>query len=855
MSKKKVLLIGWDAADWQIIWPLIKAGKMPALEKLIKNGVYANMSTLNPPYSPMLWTSVATGKTPDKHGILGFIEADVEKQQIKPVSSLSRKTRAIWNIFHNQGLKSNVVGWWPTNPPEPINGVMVSDFFQKQYQKSKGFEDWPLPDGVIHPESFKEQLKECRMHPNEMSLEQVLAFMPTYTPQKKEEKNEKDGGVFTLSKVLAQNVSIHAAATRLMRTTEWDFMAVYYDFIDHMCHAFMKFHPPQLKGLPDHIFERNKDIVNNAYQFQDMMLDRMISMVGEDTNIIVMSDHGYESGNKRIVKMPKFAAAPALEHRQFGMFVAAGPDIKKGEKLFGLSLIDIAPTLLHMFDMPVGKDMDGKPILGMFNEQKKVSYIDSWDAMPGDFGEHSKLPQNTLDDEQVMQQLIDLGYIDKPDEDKKKNIKRAKCDNKHNLARVYLGKSDFATAKKLLYELIEEQDVDLVPYFLELLNLTVKEENYEEAAGYLAKLRGLEKTFLYTTDIVEAKILVGTGKLKEARVVLNKAIAQKPNKSALWYELAKLNLAKQFYKKAKQDLEKAIAIENDNARYHQLLAHTLVRLEAHEEAIEHAFISIELVNYFPEAHYTLGEALEKMGDLENAKIAFETAARLKPKQHHRANKAIENIEEKLTDAIELTDKVAYKHRENQIVVVSGLPRSGTSLMMQMLHQGGLTPLTDSEREADVSNPKGYLEYKPVMSIHKDNSWLEKAQNKVVKIVAPLLNFTSPAYRYKVIFMTRDLTEVVMSQQKMKGEAKTLPLQLVEKFKKQLQLVNIWKDKEPGVELIYVDYKELLNGEDATLLKITDFVGIPLDIQKMKGAIDTSLYRNRVTATNESSTES
>ena len=109
-KKHKVLLIGWDAADWKIIGPLLAKGQMPALKKLIDNGVYGNMSTMNPPYSPMLWSTVATGKTPDKHGILGFIEVMPSLKGIRPATTNSRKSRALWNIFHNQGLKSNVVG-------------------------------------------------------------------------------------------------------------------------------------------------------------------------------------------------------------------------------------------------------------------------------------------------------------------------------------------------------------------------------------------------------------------------------------------------------------------------------------------------------------------------------------------------------------------------------------------------------------------------------------------------------------------------------------------------------------------------------------------------------------------------
>ena len=108
--KNKLLLIGWDAADWKIIGPLMAKGLMPGLKRIIDNGVYGNMSTMNPPYSPMLWSSVATGKTPDKHGVLGFLEVTSDRKGLRAVTANSRKSKAVWNIFHNQNLKSNVVG-------------------------------------------------------------------------------------------------------------------------------------------------------------------------------------------------------------------------------------------------------------------------------------------------------------------------------------------------------------------------------------------------------------------------------------------------------------------------------------------------------------------------------------------------------------------------------------------------------------------------------------------------------------------------------------------------------------------------------------------------------------------------
>ncbi len=116
---KKVLLIGWDAADWQVINPLLDAGKMPFLEMLINDGVMGNMATLEPCPSPILWTSIATEKRADQHGVLGFVEPHPEGKGIRPVSNTSRKVKALWNICTQQGIKSNVVGWWPSHPAEP----------------------------------------------------------------------------------------------------------------------------------------------------------------------------------------------------------------------------------------------------------------------------------------------------------------------------------------------------------------------------------------------------------------------------------------------------------------------------------------------------------------------------------------------------------------------------------------------------------------------------------------------------------------------------------------------------------------------------------------------------------------
>ena len=179
MSKriaKKVLLIGWDAADWKVIKPLIAEGKMPTLAKFIAEGVHGKIKTLDPPLSPMLWTSMATGYRADKHGILGFIEPLADNSGIRPVTSTSRKVRAIWNILHNQGMRSNVVGWWPSNPAEPINGVMVSNLYQQANKPLK--EKWEMLDGTVHPAEMSDVLKDFRVHPQELTFNHLAPFIP-----------------------------------------------------------------------------------------------------------------------------------------------------------------------------------------------------------------------------------------------------------------------------------------------------------------------------------------------------------------------------------------------------------------------------------------------------------------------------------------------------------------------------------------------------------------------------------------------------------------------------------------------------------------------------------------------------
>ena len=337
------------------------AGKMPNVQRLVENGVMGQIATLHPPLSPMLWTSIATGKRPFKHGIHGFSEPTPDGRGIQPVTNLSRKSKALWNILNQNDLRSVVIGWWPSHPAEPINGVMVSDHYHRADRPlDKG---WPLLANAVYPPELAETLADLRMHPDLLVPEMVEPFIPLA----REIDQDKDKRLAVCMRTLSECVSIHSAATWLLDNQPWDFFAVYYDAIDHFCHGFMKYHPPRQSWIGERDFELYHNVVSKAYQFHDQMLGTLLKKAGGDTTVILMSDHGFHPDHLRPAAIPDIPAGPAIEHRDFGILAISGPGIRKDELLHGPSVLDVAPTILTLYGLPVGEDMDGKVLSQAFD--------------------------------------------------------------------------------------------------------------------------------------------------------------------------------------------------------------------------------------------------------------------------------------------------------------------------------------------------------------------------------------------------------------------------------------------------------------------------------------------------------
>ncbi|MBI4793282.1 MAG: sulfotransferase domain-containing protein [Deltaproteobacteria bacterium] len=190
--------------------------------------------------------------------------------------------------------------------------------------------------------------------------------------------------------------------------------------------------------------------------------------------------------------------------------------------------------------------------------------------------------------------------------------------------------------------------------------------------------------------------------------------------------------------------------------------------------------------------------------------------------------------------------------ENVITIVSGLPRSGTSLMMKMLEAGGMSVVMDGVREADVDNPKGYYEYEPAKTIKQDKSWLPGTRGKVFKMVSMLLVELPPDFRYKVIFMRRNIDEVLASQRKMLQRLNKRVAdedKMRELYAKHLTQIDSWLAGQGNVESMTVLFNNLFQNPQTEIEQITEFLGGRLDAGKMREVIDVTLYRNRAESQN------
>ncbi|MFA9480424.1 alkaline phosphatase family protein [Phycisphaerales bacterium AB-hyl4] len=625
MSERKasrVLLVGWDAADWQIIRPLIDQGRMPTLARLIQAGTSGNLATIRPILSPMLWNSIATGKRADKHGIHGFAEPTPDGQGVRPVTSTSRRCKAIWNILSQHDLSSIVVNWFASYPAEPIRGAVVSD----RYAAASGIPPAQrnmLP-GTFHPADLAEDLERLIVTPDMLDVATLTSFIPRAAMI----DQTKDDRLAKLARLIAQMTTVHASACRLMSSREWDFAAVYYEGIDQFGHVFMPYRAPRMDGVSEQDALIYGEVIDRCYQLHDMMLATLLHHAGEDTLVMLVSDHGFHSDAAR--PSANGMHNPETWHRPFGIACMSGPGVKANETLYGATLLDVTPTILTAFGLPVGADMDGRPWVEAFVEPTTPEQIFSWDALVGNDGMHP--PETRVDplaEAEALRQLVDLGYMEPLSDDAQANVDRTVRDMKKNLALALSDSQRAARAIPLWEELSQTEGLDPDPFLMQIVRCHLKLGQLDACQATLDRLRPDTRSHPMV-KLTQARIHLQRGESADAARLLQSLQSHTSTLPEVAIQLGHAHRQAVELEAAKTAYRRALELRSDSAEAMHGLALIALAQQRPQEAVDYALRVVALVHHYPQAHETLGRSLAAVGRTDQAVLALRTAVRMAP---------------------------------------------------------------------------------------------------------------------------------------------------------------------------------------------------------------------------------
>jgi len=357
---RQIILVGLDAADWAVADPMLKAGLLPAFARLRASGRTGVMAATPPLLSPILWTTIATGRPPDEHGVLDFM-MDRPGGGQEPVSVASRRVPALWNLFSDAGRRVGVVGWWATWPAEAVNGTIVSDRVAPQL----GGGGLGLAEGSVAPASVTARLASAFIQPGQLGFEDLRAYVPLSRGEfdaARSARERSDPALYKdriahLASVVAGTRSYSGIARSLLAEGPLDLLAVYIESIDTVSHLFVS--DPR----------RGPSAIAAAYRDADALLVRLAEASPPDAWFVVCSDHGFYPADAGVAEDPSDLAGPASAwHRPYGIVAAieaaalAGRATPTGGALGPVTPLDIAPTVLHAAGLPVGDRMPGRVV-------------------------------------------------------------------------------------------------------------------------------------------------------------------------------------------------------------------------------------------------------------------------------------------------------------------------------------------------------------------------------------------------------------------------------------------------------------------------------------------------------------
>lgn len=368
-----VIWLALDGLDFEIVDRLAASGKMPNWKRLAETGWTSRIQSFMPVLSPIIWTTVATGVSPEVHRVLDFQEVDPKTGAKVPISGRSRRVPAVWNLASDAGKKVGVVSWWATHPAEEVKGFFVSD-----HASPILYEKLPL-SGVAYPSTLESGVAQAVARDGRIAPEELARFVDV--PAAEIENALASGRgmedpVVALSRILAATRVVQKVARELYDRQLPDLTMVYIEGTDEIGHVFAADAPPRLPCTSESDFAKYGRAVDEYYAVVDRMLGQWMRRAEEDhATLIVQSDHGFKWGADRSCERSSLNwSTAAYWHRLEGVFAAWGQGVRPGKGQLGAkptsavrpTMFDPAPTVLSLLGVPADRSMPGRQIAAAF---------------------------------------------------------------------------------------------------------------------------------------------------------------------------------------------------------------------------------------------------------------------------------------------------------------------------------------------------------------------------------------------------------------------------------------------------------------------------------------------------------
>lgn len=355
----RVAVFAIDGADWQLLSELADDGRIPNIQALARGGTTASLQTIQPTVSPLVWTTVATGLPPDRHGVIDF----VDQQRKRAVDSSTRRAPAVWDVAEAFGRHAQVVNWWTAWPPLP--GTAVTYGTPVEHTAN-----------AISPAELTQKIAPLDVPLSTVQFGHVSRFL-NITGREYEQAVSAGGPnhpVNVFRKMLAKTWSDHRIALSLYQQQEPLLLMMHYEGTDAVNHLFAPYHPPYREGISQENFRRYWPTVANYYSEVDRLIGEWMRVLSQDTTVIILSAHGFRWDRNRPRTQP-IGRSALSDHRNPGIFIAYGNHVVRSGGNRAMSVYDVVPTILSILGLPKSTEMPGNLPPWIFNNVAPVTSV------------------------------------------------------------------------------------------------------------------------------------------------------------------------------------------------------------------------------------------------------------------------------------------------------------------------------------------------------------------------------------------------------------------------------------------------------------------------------------------------